>query len=406
MAKHSPAEIAELAGRQLPRLSPGGGALESAEDTAAPDLSLQAVAERWARSRSFLMQFIRTELGDDPALVDLADKVLADGRQGLELIAGHRDSTDAELPQVEAGLEVVVETDGSRPAYLIRQGRIVPDSSPPGFWTDLLTDVIREDAIDAMLGAVGRVDVTHPLLPYAGTGWLVAPDIIVTNRHVAQIFTDFTAAPPRLRAELEPRIDFGHEFGGTDSQNLRPITELLFCGPRMIPSIGIDHSALDIAAFRIGPAAAGGPPQQPLAIGTGARLALPQTQVFLVGYPARPPATALGDATETDRVLRLLFDKLWGFKRLAPGEVMVPTLAPRTLSHDVSTLGGNSGSALVGLDTVPAATGLHYGGSWGSDRVNWAHVLGAVAAEAGLAGLRYGSLDDLCAAEGVDRRAF
>ena len=376
----------------------------AAAGTGRPDLSQLAIAERWARSRDFLLRFIRTELGDDSDLVALAERTLADGREGLALIGGHTDRTEADPPRLSAGLEVIVETDGSRPAYLVRDDAIVPDSSPPGYWTDLLRDVIREDAIIAVLRAVGRIDITGDPLgrPYAGTGWLIGPDLVATNRHVAQIFVDFGApGGPRVHAARKPRIDFGREFGGRDSVDPRSLTELVFCGARPIPPAGVDHAALDLAVFRIGPSAL--PDRRPaqLAVGRGSALVAPGVQVFVAGYPAAPRDTALGSASETDRVLRLLFGKLWGFKRLAPGEITAPAPGRRTIVHDATTLGGNSGSLVMGVDTAPAVTGIHYGGNWGSNRANWAHPLAAVLDEPGLPGLRHATLADLCRAEGV-----
>lgn len=407
MQKHDQATIEALAQEFLPRMSATPGALESFGETGAapPDTSEAAIAERWARSRGFLLGFIRAELGDDAELLALAERTLADGREGLELIGGHRDATAAEPARIEAGLEVIVETDGSRPAYLVRDDAIVTDSSPPGLWTELLTDVIRKDGIEAVLRAVGRIDITDDPLgrPFAGTGWLIAPDLVATNRHVAQIFVDFGAeGGPRIDPARKPRIDFGHEFKGRESVDPRPLIELVFCGSKPIPTLGIDHSLLDLAVFRIGTAAP--PDRSParLTVGRGEHLTTPQVQVFVAGYPGKPRDDALGTVSETDAVLRLLFGKLWGFKRLAPGEVMVPSLGGRTLLHDATTLGGNSGSLVMGIDTAPAVTGIHYGGSWAAERANWSHPLEAILDEEGLPGLRHASLADLCRAEGVE----
>lgn len=404
MGKLEPGTIQDLARRFMPRLSGGVASLESAAAMPGPDLSLHAVTERWARSRAFLLQFIRTELGDHPDLVGLAERTLQDGREGLEMLGHHREETAAPADRLEAGLEVIVRTDGSRPAFLVRDDFIVPDSSPPGHWTDLLTDILSEEPIRAVLGSVGRVDITHPLYAFAGTGWLIAPDLVATNRHVAQLFVDFAAdGGPRLKTKLDPRIDFGHEHRGRDSHNSRPITALVFAGAHPIPPSGIDHALLDLAVFRLGPPAR--PPegaQQPLTLRIGPHAAEPQTEVFVTGYPGRPSPTSLGSVGETDRVLRLLFDKLWGFKRLAPGLVTPPTFGTRTMNHDASTLGGNSGSLIMGLDSIPAVMGIHYGGNWGSDRANWGHVMAAVLDEPGLPGLRFPTLSELCSAEGVD----
>ena len=55
----------------------------------------------------------------------------------------------------------------------------------------------------------------------------------------------------------------------------------------------------------------------------------------------------------------------------------------------------------MGLDSIPAVTGIHYGGTWGGDRANWAHVIAQVMDEPGLPGLKHETLAALCKAEGV-----
>ena len=404
MIEHGKAEIDALADRFTGRMHQPSASLESTEteyQATGPDLSPSAVAARWGASRAFLIQFIRDELGDDPKLLELAEKTLQDGKEGLELIGGQREATEAPIEAVEAGLEVIVQTDGSRPAYFVRDNKFVVSSAPTGLWTDLLTDVLRQEAIEGILGSVGRIDISNFPVPFAGTGWLIGEDLIVTNRHVAQLFVDFFAAGgPQIRPERAPNIDFGHEYRGQESVGRRQIIDLVFSGATPIPTQGINHSLLDMAVFRLGPTADAASVQTVLPIGLGEQLASAQTQVIVVGYPARPGERVLGSVTETDRILRLLFDKLWGYKRLAPGEIMTPTLGKRTLLHDASTLGGNSGSLVMGIDSVPTVTGLHYGGTWG-DRANWGHVMENVLDEQGLAGLPYATLRALSASEGV-----
>lgn len=400
-------EIARLKARvPRPRAQPAFESLGGSGE--APPTSQAEVDDRVLRSRGFLTRFIREELGDDPELHGMAEKMVSDGQTALELVAGQRESTEAAMPELDIGLEVIVRTDGSRPSYLVRGNRLVPTSSAPGPWTTRLTDVLYEAGVNAVIEATGRIDFDSPIYPYAGTGWLAAPDVIVTNRHVAQLFVDFAdPAGPRLKTETNPRIDFGHEFNGTASRSLRPLTELLFAGPKEIGGVGIDHTALDLAVFRLG--AADGPlhiAPAPLNFGTGARLTAPAREVVMVGYPFRPDTQALGTVSETDRVLLLLFDKLWGFKRVTPGELTATTLGPRGLEHDCSTLGGNSGSSITGLDTLGGVTGLHYGGDWSGARTNFAHVLEAVLNEPGVTGPPYATLRDLAAAEGIALRAF
>jgi hypothetical protein len=99
-------------------------------------------------------------------------------------------------------------------------------------------------------------------------------------------------------------------------------------------------------------------------------------KVWIIGYPGDPGMQGVADYSSS--LLEKLFRSLYGYKRLAPGEIMGPvaTGQPLTADHDATTLGGNSGSLVVvtGLETF--ASGLHYGGELDDPRQNWGHVLG------------------------------
>jgi hypothetical protein len=410
MARHDKDAVEKLKATFARRLATdrrrsGTESMESANDpSGAGDavLSPEALIARWEVSNAFLRDLITREFGDDAKLLEEAERALRNGREGLELIGGKASATNASLGKVVAGLEVVVRTDGSRPAFIIRDNDIVKASSPAGRWTDLLTDVTRLADIRKALGSVGRIDIVHPAAPFAGTGWLIGEgkDLLVTNRHVAQLFVDFESGGVIMPGR-EAHVDFGHELNGVKSRNRRPIVEMVFCGATPIPVVGLHHALLDIAVFRLGGTATSD--QIPLQIGLGEQLSSPQTEVIIIGYPAKPNgADILGSVTETDRVLKLLFKKLWGYKRLAPGEIMNSSAGTRTLSHDASTLGGNSGSLVMGIDTLPLVTGLHYGGFWGGERSNWGHVIESILTDKGLGGLQYDTLGKLSDAEGVE----
>jgi hypothetical protein len=51
---------------------------------------------------------------------------------------------------------------------------------------------------------------------------------------------------------------------------------------------------------------------------------------------------------------------------------------PWTITHDATTLGGNSGSIILLADREQLAAGLHYGGRGVELRENWGHVLASV----------------------------
>src|SRR5262249_5762358 len=102
-----------------------------------------------------------------------------------------------------------------------------------------------------------------------------------------------------------------------------------------------------------------------------------QQEVYIVGYPGRPQV-----GSEKPTLLEKLFKQTFGCKRLAPGVVTVTPQdlpdSPRdwTTGHDATTLGGNSGSAVVVVSREQIVAGLHYGGTRKAPAVNWAHVLG------------------------------
>lgn len=363
-----------------------------------------SLTDRLALAADFLRAFVARTYPGNQAKADLLDRVLADAREAASVVDDGNLTPRAPLDRLQAAAEVVVHTDGSAPAFLLKDGAILFESSPDELWRGRLEAAAAD--LTPLFGSIGRIDIRHPNKSFAGTGWLVAPDLLMTNRHVVQEFVDFDSDDvPRIIAPRDPHVDFGHLFGSDAPVNRRPVTDLLFCGATPVPQFGIDHAALDVAVLRLG--GAQGSTSAPLSLGLGSHLALPQTEMVVIGYPAAlGDPEALGTVSETDRVMKLLFAGLWGLKRLAPGHlrpgpVADPVAGKRTLAHDASTLGGNSGSVIVGLGSLPLVTGLHYGGRWGGARTNWGHPLAAVLDEPGLAGLGPATLRDLAAAEGI-----
>ena len=78
-------------------------------------------------------------------------------------------------------------------------------------------------------------------------------------------------------------------------------------------------------------------------------------------------------------VLEQLYQSTYGFKRLSPGQVLVDDdmAAHHSICHDASTLGGNSGSVIIGAGKETAAAALHYGGTLAPPKQNWGHLLAA-----------------------------
>src|SRR6267378_3877412 len=77
-------------------------------------------------------------------------------------------------------------------SIIVRSGRPVFDvhndsfANPGSDWIQLET---ARPFVESAICAVGRVDLAGlPSVPYAGTAFLVAPDVLMTNRHVAEYF--------------------------------------------------------------------------------------------------------------------------------------------------------------------------------------------------------------------------
>jgi endonuclease G len=88
-------------------------------------------------------------------------------------------------------------------------------------WRHLAEDGLRL-RLEQCLLSVGRVDVPSlPSLPYAGTSFVVGPDLVMTNRHVAQIFAQGVGTRDlRFQPDQGAAVDFYHEIGRPEKESL------------------------------------------------------------------------------------------------------------------------------------------------------------------------------------------
>ena len=103
-------------------------------------------------------------------------------KSGLERLADDRphDLTPSDLFNLEA-----IVLRNNRPVVFVR-GDSYDDLCDP--WASLNTPEIKT-RLGALFPLIGRIEVpTNPLIPYAGTGFVVGNGLVATNRHVAQIF--------------------------------------------------------------------------------------------------------------------------------------------------------------------------------------------------------------------------
>lgn len=247
-------------------------------------------------------------------------------------------------PEMAAGLtpETIVLRTG-RPVLAIRQNQveIQIQEAESEVWRQRLGEAGARLA--APIRAVGRIEVQgHPSYAWVGTGWLVGPDILVTNRHVAALFTRRDGRGFQFSIGVGARpmaasVDFLEEFGNAASSEFS-LSQILHVE---------EEGGPDLAFFRV----AGRLAAQPIVLSE--RRAQQKELVAVLGYPARDSRIP-----EQDLMSRL-FGDIYDKKRLAPGQISGSY--QDGLLHDCTTSGGNSGSAVISLASG-SAVALHFAG--------------------------------------------
>jgi hypothetical protein len=265
-------------------------------------------------------------------------------------------------PREVVALEAIQLFDGSRPAIALVDGAIPLEDAALGDWRGAAA--LHGAEIARLAAAVGLLSSGAEAL---GSGFLVAPGLVLTNRHVLEAMAEET--PQGWRFIAEPSIDFG--------AGAREVAEVAWAGPRPVGA-AIDLARLDMALLRL---ATGADPEAALLDGRGSLLDPPalaiDARVATIGFPLK-----IRDLSVEEATLRL-FKGRFGRKCWAPGRI---DALPGTLQgderkewilrHDASTLPGNSGSCLGDLETSPRlALGLHVGGV--TQAGNFAHSLAA-----------------------------
>jgi hypothetical protein len=215
------------------------------------------------------------------------------GTEGLIKI---RKGNSDKLSMLERiGLEAVILRKG-RPALLIEKGRFAKTGNP---WGSLLES--KRSEIQKLFPAIGRIEVSgHPKFDWIGTGFVVADNVIITNRHVAR---EFAEGPRRKKwrfiTGIKSRIDFKEEYGSTSSDSQR-VTGI----------VGV-HEKYDFALIRISDAKR----RPPLLIASKAPKQIRDRTVLTIGYPA-------SDSRNDPKDMKLIFSDIFDVKRLQPGKVL------------------------------------------------------------------------------------
>ncbi|HXG66950.1 MAG TPA: DNA/RNA non-specific endonuclease [Blastocatellia bacterium] len=239
--------------------------------------------------------------------------------------------------------EAIVERYG-RPSLLVRNGTFeVPEADT---WKARLYPT--KERLDRAIRSVGRLELRHHPMQWAGTAWIIAENIAVTNRHVALLFAQkenggfvFRRNPADI--PYGARMDFREEHLQLESYEVG-VEEVLFITDD-------DYRLPDLAFLRLQADGALLPPPIPLFDGDPSN----RQTVAVIGYPAYDDRNDAGDMAR-------IFGGVYGVKRFAPGEVR-DVFEGKSFTHDCTTLGGNSGSVVIDIETG-AALGLHFAGEY------------------------------------------
>jgi endonuclease G len=201
--------------------------------------------------------------------------------------------------------------------------------------------------IEHAIAATGRVEISGER-DYAGTAFLVAPRVVMTNRHVAARFARGLGVAVALSSPVA--VDLEREIVSAGA------------GPTMrVTGVAMIHPYWDMALLAVDEDHGRDP------LGLLERPAERGTDVVVIGYPFYDERSA---AADLDRLYRGHF----GVKRLLPGRLGAAFDYPsfgrqvRALKHDASTLGGSSGSPVFDPE-LDGAVALHFAGEYGETNV-------------------------------------
>ncbi|MCI0458413.1 MAG: serine protease [Gemmataceae bacterium] len=255
-------------------------------------------------------------------------QLLEAGATALEKIT--RSQSPELTPEEVLSLEAVLLLYG-RPAILVSQGRL---ASVPPLW-NVLEDQ-REDIEMAQRG-VGRIELLgHPEYDWAGTGFLVSENALLTTKRVAEGFIEERSGQWQFRPGMSAWMDYRSQY-----------QRVATAGYRVRGVIGV-HPTYDLALLEVEP-----PQQQlaeaptPIILAAEPPLRLEGRPVYLIGYPVR-------DARRNEpELIARVFRDVYNVKRVQPGVIRgrLQFHEVQLLQHDCAPLGQSAGSCLVDLET-------------------------------------------------------
>ncbi|WP_054812899.1 trypsin-like serine peptidase [Nocardia arizonensis] len=272
-----------------------------------------------------------------------------EGLEGLEPAWSTDDAAAvARGDDSDQGLEAIIERF-ARPVYLVQDGRITtPGDSFAN--SEVIESKVRSarSPIEAAIPSVGRIDLRDHLMDWVGTGWVVAPDLVVTNRHVAREFAEPNGSGYAFSVHYDGNptrvtVDFRREYARTAEARFA-VPEVVWIEP---------PGGYDVAVLRITGVGANDERPIPRHLELAeAGDAAPGSWIAAVGFPYLDTRWNLEDQQR-------IFDGIYGVKRMSPGRITAAH-ADDIVEHDATTLGGSSGSALVDMESGRVVA-IHFG---------------------------------------------
>jgi hypothetical protein len=246
-----------------------------------------------------------------------------------------------------AKLESIV-IEASRPAILIMDGSLRLDGGVQSSWTDVLTT--HRAKLERAMRGVGRLETTDAVLPFVGTAFVIDRKFAVTANYVAEVLA--RGRQPENSASGDRRELAGAWLNlkaecGTDVSDRIAITR-----------VHLVHPYWGFAFLELGREVDPGSvlelsPKQ-------SETELRDRNVCVIGYPAE-------DSRNDPEAMKLVFNNIFGVKRLMPGKVngLRPWGAEKALalSHDATTTGGTGGAPLIDIESG-CVLGVQVGGQY------------------------------------------
>lgn len=257
--------------------------------------------------------------------------------EAYERVIRNKNLTENDLIHLES-----IVLPALRPAFDIQNGTY---GNLPKNWDPLNK---QRKIMEPIIRGVGRLQLTgHPSYTMVGTGFVCGANAILTNRHVAQIFVQGIESGGQLSflPDVSCAMDMKAEVGSSS-------TLLLDVSHPVVVS-----TVWDVAIFHVEFLSPG---IQPLPLARSAPASISDGFAAIVGYPTYDSHESFVDQAN---IFRAVFDR----KRLQPGklngraDVASFGRTVEAIQHDCSTLGGNSGSALISVETAQVV-GIHFSG--------------------------------------------